>query len=353
MFDGRPVVWFNCEALKSEIPNKGFNSNIEFIPDYNKELVMTSYPVEIQEAVRTGQQYAQLNPNNMFTIQLPKEGWRRYAVPWIVSALPSLQKKALIEQYEKTQLSLGCVNTVHVKYGDTKKDSDMLPDVNQLREIRKIFLSGFKSSKNNPGLAVTNHLANAEIINKSIGDLYQWPLYDNVNQEICTAAGIGSIIATGSSTDGSTFSSAQISTKALEARLDKVLSEIEELMDRLNERFACFIDAKYNMKVAPAFRFKPVSLSGKQALREEVLKLYKENLVSAKTTLETYGYNNIEETENIGNDLIGNNKKETEENITTKNETENEKLGRPVLNDDERMSPVEQSNTGNPRAKIE
>ena len=94
-------------------------------------------------------------------------------MPFIAPALRALAKKELISSYEDAMLNIGKRSFVHVKYGESSKINDVLPDQPQLAAVRKIFLSAMSGTP----LAVTNHLASAETIQFDMDDLFQWDKY--------------------------------------------------------------------------------------------------------------------------------------------------------------------------------
>lgn len=210
----------------------------------------------------------------------------RWAVPWIAAALPALARKELIRNYETAMLNLKSRSFVHVRYGDDKAGQDMLPDREQLVAVRNLFKQGMSGYP----LVVTNQLAKADVVTPSIDDLYQWPIYSGVNQEILSAGGISGILVTGTSDEGSTFSTAQVSTQMAEARINAMREEICDVMNRINERLAEWIPGTYNLKEAPMFHFAPLDMSGKKALREACNDLWNKGVVSTKTMMETNGY---------------------------------------------------------------
>ena len=201
-------------------------------------------PKEIQEALNKSSQYAQLNPEYTFVMQSSKESWQRYAIPFIASCLPSLAKKELISQYEDSMLNLGIRGFVHVQYGDEKKGSDVLPDINELKATRQLFQKGMTGFP----LVVTNKLAEAKFVQADLNDLFQWDKYKTVNEDLLSAGGISGIIVNGVANDGSTFASAQISMQTAETRIEAARDEFCDMMNRINAKLVEYIDSKYNLK---------------------------------------------------------------------------------------------------------
>lgn len=95
-----------------------------------------------------------------------KEDWTRYAVPMIAACLPALAKKALISNYEDATLNLGMRGFVHVKYGESNKDTSALPSRPELNSVQRLFsraMSGYP-------LVVTNHLSEAKFVQSDMQD---------------------------------------------------------------------------------------------------------------------------------------------------------------------------------------
>ena len=286
MLNGQPIVDLDVQSIQTEWRVKGYSVEEGWIEDNNLEYAFKGYPPEVVDALDHAAQYAQLNPENTFVIQGPHEGWMRWAVPWIAAALPALARKELIREYEVAMLNLKRKSIFHIRYGDEKKGADMLPDREQLVAVRNLFKQGM----NNFPLVVTNQLAKGEILSADLSDLYQWPIYSSVNEEILSAGGISGILVTGTSDEGSTFSTAQVSTQMAEARINAMRDEICDVMNRINARMTEWIEGTYNLKETPEFHFAPLDMSGKKALREACNELWAKGVVSTKTMLENNGY---------------------------------------------------------------
>lgn len=287
--DGTPIVDYDVQSISNEFRQRTYSVlEAKGVKDDTVEDILKGYPPEIAKAIKAGDQYATLSPENVFVLQGSKEGWMRYAVPWIAAALPALAKKELIDGYESSLLNLGTRSFVHVAYGDEKKGYDMLPNLEELTAVRTIFSSAMSG---NP-LAVTNQLAKPKIIQADLSDLYQWPMYEQVNADIMAAGGIAGIIVNGLSQDGSTFASAQVSMYAATARIEAARHEVEEFMNKVNQRLVEDIRLIHtnNLKSIPEFHFKPFDMSGHKALREACQTLWTNGIVSTKTMLEANGY---------------------------------------------------------------
>jgi len=345
MFNGTPIVDYDCQSILNEIQMKPYSIDEKFAKDSQQEYILKGYPEEIQKAIKAGQQYAQLDPANTFVLQGSKESWQRYAIPFISAALRALAKKELISSYEDAMLNIGKRSFVHVKYGESSKTTDILPDQVQLAAVRKIFLSAMSGTP----LAVTNHLASAEPIQFDMDDLFQWDKYRNVNNDILSAGGISGVLVTGVSEDGSTFASAQVSTQTAEARINSIRDEFCEMMTQINKRLAEVIPGTYNLKETPEFHFQPLTMEGKKALREKALELWEKGVVSTQHMLETQGYSievekaNREKEKKDGTDEVMIPRELSDMQYTE--ETTN-KVGRPEMDDTERTSDPESAIRG-------
>ena len=340
MLNGMPLVDLDCMSIQNEWREKGYSIYEGWIKDNNLDAYFKGYPEEVKDALNKGLEYAQLNPENTFVMQGNKESWNRYAIPFIASALEPLSRKELIGAYEKAILNLATHGFAHATYGDPTKGYDMLPDANQLRQVTNIFKQGMTGFP----LVVTNHLAESKFVQADTADLFQWDKYRDVNNDILSAGGVSGIVVSGISEDGSTFASAQISMQTAEARINDAREKFCELMNRINERLTEIIPGTYNLKEIPEFKFMPLSMEGKKALREACKELWSRGVVSTKTYLDTYGYSIDKEVERR--------KKEAEEtdSVLVSREgnvaQEPSETGRPEKDDSERTSDPDSANRG-------
>ena len=336
-FNGTPMIDYDCQSIINEMKTKTYNVKEQFAKDSQLDYILKGYPEEIQKAVKAGEQYAQLDPNNTFVLQGSKESWQRYAIPFLVSCIRALAKKELISSYEDAMLNIGKRSFVHVQYGESGKTADVLPDEVQMTKIRQIFLNAMSGTP----LAVTNHLAKANPVQFDMDDLFQWDKYKNVNNDILAAGGISGVLVTGISEDGSTFASAQISTQTAEARINAIRDEFCEMMTKINARLAEEIPGTYNLKETPEFHFQPLSMEGKKALREKALELWEKGVISTQHMIETQGYSLEVEKEIREKEKSDG----TDETMSPRQMTpvaeENNGAGRPTLDNDERKSDPE------------
>ena len=333
-FSGEPIVEYDCQSIINQFRQKSYSVREDFVKDGEVDTVLKGYPEEVQKAIVSGEQYAQLNPENTFVLQMPKEGWMRYAVPFIAACLPALAKKELISAYETSILNIGKRSFVHVTYGESGKSQDILPDERQLTQVRKLFQQGMS----NFPLVVTNHLAKAQVIQADLDDLFQWNKYRDVNNDILSAGGISGIIVSGISEDGSTFASAQISMQTAEARINAAREEFCEMMTKINARLVEYMPGTYNLKEIPEFKFQPLSMEGKKTLREKSVELWEKGVISTREMLNTQGYSvEIEKSLREKESKDG-----TDEALMPRDSIQNNnptgKVGRPEMDDADRTS---------------
>ena len=338
--NGRPLVDYDCQSILNEWRQKNYSIKEGWIEDNNLQSYFQGFPDEVVKALNEGKQYAQLNPENCFPFQGPKESWQRYSIPFIASCLPALAKKELISQYEDAVLNLGIRSFVHVTYGDKTKGQDILPGGPELSQVRSLFQKGMSGFP----LVVTNHLASATVIQPKLDDLFQWDKYKDVNNDILSAGGVSGILVSGVSEDGSTYASSQVSMNTAAARIDAARAEFCEIMNQINERLKDEIPGIYNLKDTPKFSFKPLDMAGQKSLRETCQALWEKGLVSTKTMMEANGYSmDVEkaqrekEAEDGTDDvLVSRDQKATSSENNDK--SEDTKIGRPEMDDDERHS---------------
>lgn len=304
---------------------------------------MKGYPPEVTTALKDGKEWVQLNPKRTFVLQDIKEDWLRYAVPMIAAALYALQKKGEISNYENSTLNMMVHSFLHVQYGDPAKNSDFLPNKNELESLNKLFKAAM--SKNGTGIATTNIFAKAQFIQPDINDLFDNDLYSEVNNEILSAGGISGIIVNGLAEDGSSFASAQVSMQTAALRIKQARDNFCELMNKINTRLNGNILPRSKDENIPTFTFPPVDLTGSGKLYETCLNLWKSGVLSTKTMLDIHGYDMDQEVERRQKE----NENGTTDILTPRDAKDDEGTGtpgRPALDDSERQSDPADAQTG-------
>lgn len=113
--NGEPLVEFNVRSIRDDLNSIGVAATKGFIDDDKLVERLKGFPPEVVKGVKNNDEWVQLNPQNTFVLQDLKEEWMRYAIPMIATCLTAFQKKALIQQYETSQLNLGLRGFLHAK----------------------------------------------------------------------------------------------------------------------------------------------------------------------------------------------------------------------------------------------
>lgn len=358
MLNGEPIVEYNAQTITTDIWNQGSSAEKPFVDDELIDERLRGYPPEIADAVKAGEQWVQLNPENTFVLQDLKEDWMRYSIPIIAACLTALAKKALIDNYETSLLNLGINTFVHVRYGNDKNDNPNLrPNREELTSVQSVFRRAMLST-NNSALAVTNNYAKAEIIQADTKQLFEYDKYKVVNSEILSAGGISGIIVSGRAEDGSTFASAQVSINTADKRIELARQNFCEFMNKLNRRVNGTAMTRSASDKVPQFTLVPVDLSGNGKFQKTCMDLWQQGCMSTETLLQTHGFDFKQEAtrkENEINDgtyrLLSKDALAVDDNAVSNepesgNQATQKKRGRPELSDEERASDPAKSVTG-------
>lgn len=295
--NGEPIVEYDTRTIIDDFKQYGEKGTEKYIKDSDLNQRLKGFPPEIAAAVKAGNGWAQLDPENVLVIQGEKEDWARYSIPMIAACLPSLAKKALISRYEDAQINLGARGFVHVRYGDEKAGSDLMIDRQQIMDIARVF----SSAMNGMPLAVTNQWAHAEFIQADTRYTFEYDKYRDVNRETLAAGGVNSIIVNGSVDTGSNFGVAQISMQTAVIRIERSLKDFADMMNKLNQRMNARQGGvtRSSASKIPTFIFQPLDSSGKKALQEAGLKLYQQGVLSVQSLLDNFGYDTEQEAARI------------------------------------------------------
>lgn len=343
--NGEPLVNFDCAALLQEFRNSGMNVYRGWVKDNDPATFYQAYPEEVVEALNNCQTSVQLNPKYTKVLQGPKDGWAKWSVPFITSALLALQQKEMIRKYESAILNLGIHSVTHVKYGGDLKDHTYVPAEKELSDVHQ----NFKKAMSRFPLVTTNQFASAQVVQPDMDDLFQWDKYRQVNNDILSAGGVSGVIVTGVAEDGATFASAQVSMQTAEARIEAYRVLICELVNKLNECIKEELEKThiYNVRLLPLFSFMPLEMSGRKAMREACTQLWRDGVVSTETLLRAHGYDLEHEIElrqheqDIDLDQLF-----TPHGQQVSTDSEEDEGGRPVMTDEERHSDPESSESG-------
>lgn len=344
---GQPLVEFNCTQTRMDVQASFSTTKKDWIKDDKMLERLKGYPQEVAKGVIDGSMWVQLNPANTFVIQDTKQDWMRYAIPFIAGCLIALQKKERISNYEDSLIDLAARSFVHVTYGDDNEQ--VLPTISVLSKIG----ATFKAAMSGGALAVTNHHCKAVVVQPKTDDVFANEKYASVNNDILSAAGISGIIVNGSTTDGSSFASAQVSTQTVAIRVQRFKDKICEFMNKVNHRVnvAGGRIAHSAQAQIPEFTYPPVDLSGSKNMREAAKYLWEKGLMSHETLMDTFGTDMMQEYERktteekkgIHEVLAPSDKDDCTENESKETSTNR---GRPTLDDTQRHSDPEKSATG-------
>lgn len=289
MINGEPVLEFNAQSVQTDMFTQGSPAAKHYIKDDELNVKLYGYPPEVEEGIRNGHQWVQLNPKNTFVLQDLKEDWMRYAVPIISACLTGLKKKAKISKYEDVLLDLGANSFVHVRYGNEneQKGVPLLPNKEELTAVNNLFRKGMQGG----ALVTTNHFAHAEVIQPTTSFLFDSDKYKYANAEILAAGGISGIIVSGRAEDGSTFASAQVSINTADKRIELARNNFCELMNKINLRVNGDQLPYSKVSNIPKFELLPIDLSGTSKFQKTCMDLWRLGCMSTETLLDYHGFN--------------------------------------------------------------
>lgn len=348
LVNGNPLIEFNARSVKQDFKKNGQKALKKYLEDDNLDIRIAGYPKEVIEALRTNAEYVQLDPKRNFILQASKPEWQRYAVPMIARCLLALGQKSLIDEYIKALLNLAAASFVHGAVG-SPTDSQVIVDKPILESVLSVTKSAMKAGN---GVAITNDGVSYKIIQPDMDKIFEQSPYSHVNETILGALGINNSVSSG--TDGAiSFGSASISTKVVSLRITAARQAMCKLMNRLIRAVngSPYGLPRTNDSKLPTFVIPDSDLTQVAAFQNECMKLWQAGVLSTKTLLDVYHIDiNTEferKQEEIKNGMAdvfvkpGTNI--SEDNNTSDNE---EKRGRPAIDDSERQSDEGNARTG-------
>ena len=349
LVNGNPLVEFNARSIKQDFRKRGQKAMKKFLEDDDLNVRVAGLPKEVAEALRTNNEYVQLDPKSTFLWQGYKPEWSRYAMPMIVQALKPLAQKELLVNYENALLVLAASGFLHVTVG-TPKDSNIVPDNNILTAVQGLAKAAMKAGG---GVLTTNDCVKAEFIQVDVDHVWDHDKYQNVNEAILGAFGISDSVTSGSDSSVS-FGSSQISAKLVSLRISAAKKGFCEFMNRMIRAVngsPYGLPRSTNDKL-PRFEMPVTDLTKVAAFQESCMKLWESGNLSHRTMLEAHGididleYNRMKQERDNGYDEIfvkpgTNNSQDTEEA-----DSGNATIGRPRMDDSERESDPGNSETG-------
>lgn len=347
--NGEPVVEFDCMTARNSMVQYSGMTERQWLEDDRIDVRLRGYPKEVADGIKKGVQWVQLNPDNTFVFQDTKEDWMRYAIPFISGCLLALEKKERISNYEDSLIDLAARSFVHVTYGDDNEE--VLPTTSTLSKIGAMF----KSAMTGGALAVTNHHAKAVVVQPKTDDVFANEKYSGVNQDILAAVGISGIIINGSTSDGSSFASAQVSTQTVAIRVRRAKNKFCAIMDKINQRVNIAGSGKMThsaQRNVPKFRFPPTDVNGMKQVQQAAKYLWQKGNLSTQTLMDAYGFDMLQQVEKksaeqangIHDVLAPSDKDDCKTNPTST--VSKGKRGRPTMDDSQRHSDPQKSATG-------
>ena len=348
--DGEPIVEYDTQDIL-----KGVQGELAAREDFLDDLKARTkgLPKEIVDNLILAngtpnparKQWVQLNPYNTFVLQSPKPDWARYSVPVVARCLTALSRKALISDYEKAQLRYGIKGFLHVKVGDKDSTSGMTtPNSEHIAQIYSSFDQGLRGGKQ----VVTPWYVDAKFITVDTKSLFDNDKYSGVNQEILSAFGISGVISLGQQEAGS-YGQAKLSLETAALRIEQAQKNFAAMMQKINIRLAERIP-RIASKNIPKFEFNAVDLANDGKFAEAVYKLWQQGVTSNQTLLESYHLDIAQEEERRKEE-----KKNGMDQLFLPRQTSytmsapsdaNETGGRPEMDDGDRSSDPEKSETG-------
>ncbi len=336
MSKGEPVLEFNIKELNKKTLTTG-KTKKDFLDDLVKKY--DGYPDEVKEAILKGDsEWVQLDPDKTFYLGGLKEDWVKYSIPMVSACLEPFAKKALISNYENSQLSLGMRGFLHVTIGN----ENVMPKVDKPAldanvEVFKNALSGFP-------LAVTNWMVKSEWRNTDTKSLFERDKYKSVNADLLAAGGISAVVVSGDSDGNSSFASAQVSVQTAAQRIKQCTDNFAEMMNKINIKLAEILGVT-STKI-PEFKFNPIDLANDGKFKEECFKLWQQGVLSTESLHEVHNLDHDQELERK--------KKENKDGYTEiftlppsfNNQSGDGEPGAPILPNDKRTSDPSKSQSG-------
>lgn len=361
-----PIVEFNCRTLQTDLKRMGNKAYKKFIEDEDLEKRLSGYPPEVALGLRENREWVQLNPLTTFTLQDAHPDWQRYAIPMVAACLRAFAKKELISNWEDSMMNLAARSFVHVTYGSP--ENQVIPDAKALTKLQALFTQAMTASSK-AALAVTNNFAAAHVVQPESDHIFDHDKYAGVNADILSAAGISGIVVSGQD-NAASFGSSQVSTKMVALRIQEAKRRMAQM---INEIIATGLNGTKNglprsaSKSLPEFAFPVTDLTNNKSFQDKCLELWKEGVVSYETMMDAHGFDYEEEkarkeqetaeavqTKVFVKPGVNPDSEKAETRQTDEEPAQEGAVGRPTLDDSERVSDPGKSETGrNPKPSRE
>lgn len=355
LVNGNPLVEYNARSVKQDFKKQGQKALKKYLDDEELDVRVAGLPREVSEALKKNTEWVQLDPKTTFLFQAYKPEWTRYAIPMIVPCLKPLAKKEIISAYESQLLTLAAAGFLHIKVG-APPDGQIVVDNNILSAIQGLAKNAMKAGG---GIFTTNDLVDAEFIQVNVDHMFDHDKYADCDESILGALGISSSVTSGSDSSVS-FGSSQVSTRLVSLRITAARKAFCELMNRI---IRAVNGSPYGLPRStsdklPTFEMPTSDLTKVAAFQEACMKLWESGNISRKTMLEAHGvdiameYEQKKKEQEDGYDDVfvkpGTNSSDNNDSADD-NESSGTR-GRPTLNDEDRNSTVDTSDSGrNPK----
>ena len=351
LINGNPLVEFNARSIKQDFRKQGMKAWKKFIDDDELKVRVAGLPPEVMQSMTKNVEYVQLDPKTTFIFQADKPEWSRYAMPMIVQALKPLARKEIIENYEKAILTLAACGFLHVSVG-APPDSSIVADLNILNAVQTQAKAALKAGG---GIFTSNDFVTTEFVQVDVDHLWDKSKYEDVDTSILGAFGISNAVSAGG--DASTsFGSSQISTRLVSMRINAAKRAFCEFMNMI---IRAVNGAPYGLprtaaERLPVFQMPQTDLTKIASFQEECMKLWETGNLSRRTMLEAHGidvdmeYERKQQEMDDGYDEVFA-KPGTSVQANDQQDTANDEdvtVGRPVLDDSERNSSPDNSDSG-------
>lgn len=228
-----------------------------------------------------------INDNNTSSIPLDmkklyighhkKDSWDNWAMPFLVSVLPSIHFKDKLRLADLAALD-GVINVIRLwRLGDHKEG--FLPDQSAVTRLSEI-LQG-----NSGGGAVDiiwDSLLDMQQFYPPINEILGSEKYEQVNRDILIGLGVPEVLIGGS---GGRFSNSWVQLKTLVEKLEYVRNQV---VTWLKEELKIFCKGM-GIKDVPKIRFSQMNLQDENITRRLILNLWDRGIISTEAVHEVYG----------------------------------------------------------------
>lgn len=270
---GEPVVSFEVEKTR-----KNSKTNIDAL-----QRKYGGYPKEILEAVKKGNNYAQLDVTAVYSVCGAKAAWENYSLPIVTSALPWLIQKEVLNSTQMNELANMMRSFLEVRVGD--KDVRAKPNKNEFVQVAKSYQSAVNGKDTNIACVAWNvesdwKIASSKDTLKSITDSMSF-----INWNILAALSMSPILAAGdvapNKSSSTSFGTTQAAVSFVNKRINTFLTDVAKMINKMM-RVIGEING-YKPDKTPKLIFDLVDLNDDGSIAAEIMNLYDKGLISRMT----------------------------------------------------------------------